>query len=70
MLEGGFEVVDDILGENVGMGQIVGVFKAFASEREADACRSQNLKSVYPLFVSALFLPSASRLPPVDLTGA
>ena len=30
----GFEVVDDFLGENVGIGKIVGVFEAFISEPE------------------------------------
>jgi hypothetical protein len=28
LFEGGFEVVDDFLGENVGIGEIVGVFEA------------------------------------------
>jgi hypothetical protein len=32
--EGGFEVVDDFLGKNVGIGEIVGVFEAFVSESE------------------------------------
>jgi len=32
LFEGGFEVFDDFLGENVGVGQIVGVFEAFISE--------------------------------------
>jgi len=27
LFEGGFEVVDDFLGENVGIGKIVGVFE-------------------------------------------
>jgi hypothetical protein len=34
LFEGGFEVLDDFLGENVGIGEIVGVFKAFVSEPE------------------------------------
>jgi hypothetical protein len=34
LLEGGFEVVDDFLGENVGIGKIVGVFEAFVSKPE------------------------------------
>jgi len=29
LFEGGFEIVDDFLGENVGIGKIVGVFEAF-----------------------------------------
>ena len=32
LFEGGFEVVDDFPGENVGIGEIVGVFEAFVSE--------------------------------------
>jgi hypothetical protein len=31
LFEGGFEVVDDFLGENVGIGEVVGVFEAFVS---------------------------------------
>ena len=34
MFEGGFEVVDNLLGENVGIGEIVGVFEAFVREPE------------------------------------
>jgi hypothetical protein len=34
LFERGFEVVDDFLGENVGIGKIVGVFEAFISEPE------------------------------------
>jgi hypothetical protein len=34
LLEGGFEVVADLLGENVGIGKIIGVFEAFVSEPE------------------------------------
>ncbi len=34
LFEGGFEVVDDFLGENVGIGKIVGVFEAFVSNSE------------------------------------
>jgi hypothetical protein len=34
LLEGGFEVVDDFLGENVGIAEIVGVFEAFVSKPE------------------------------------
>jgi len=30
--EGGFEILDVFLGENVGVGRIVGVFEAFVSE--------------------------------------
>jgi len=39
LFEGGFEVFDDFLSENVRIGEIVGVFEAFVSERvnvEAD----------------------------------
>jgi hypothetical protein len=32
LVEGGFEVIDDFLRENVGIGQIVEVFKALISE--------------------------------------
>ena len=32
--ECGFEVFDDFLGENVGIGKVVGVFKAFISKPE------------------------------------
>jgi hypothetical protein len=31
LFEGGFEVVDDLLGENVGIGKVVGVFEALVS---------------------------------------
>jgi hypothetical protein len=34
LFEGGFEVVDDLLGKNVGIGKIVGVFAAFISAPE------------------------------------
>ena len=34
MFEGGFEVVDDFLGQNVRVGEIVGFFEAFVSEPE------------------------------------
>jgi len=34
LFEGGFEVFDDFLGENVGVGEIVRVFEAFVSEPE------------------------------------
>ena len=34
LFERGFEVIDDFLGENVGIGEIVGVFEAFVSEPE------------------------------------
>jgi hypothetical protein len=35
LFERGSEVFDDLLGENVGIGKIVGVFQAFVSEPEA-----------------------------------
>jgi len=31
---GGFEIIDDFLGEYIGIGKIVGVFKAFISKPE------------------------------------
>ncbi len=34
MFEGGFEVLDDFLGENIGIWEIVGFFEAFVSEPE------------------------------------
>ena len=34
MFAGGFEVFDDFLSENVGIGKIVGVFEAFVYEPE------------------------------------
>jgi hypothetical protein len=34
LFKGGFEVVDDLLGQNVGIGKIVGVFQAFVSKPE------------------------------------
>ena len=42
MFESGFEVIDDFLGENAGIGEIVGVFEAFVSEPEdaESPCRS------------------------------
>jgi hypothetical protein len=32
LFEGGFEVVDDFLGENVGIGKILGVLQAFVAK--------------------------------------
>jgi hypothetical protein len=32
LFEGGFEAIDDFLGENVGIGEIVDVFEALISE--------------------------------------
>jgi len=32
LFEGGFEVVNDFLGQNVGVGKIVGLFEAFVSK--------------------------------------
>jgi hypothetical protein len=34
LFEGGFEVFDDFLSENAGIGKIVGVFAAFVAEPE------------------------------------
>jgi len=34
LFEGGFEVFDDFLRENLGIGKIVGVFEALVAERE------------------------------------
>jgi hypothetical protein len=34
LFEGGFEVIDDFLGENVGIGKIVGVFEALVYKPE------------------------------------
>jgi hypothetical protein len=34
LFESGFEVFDDLLGENIGIGEIVGFFEAFVSEPE------------------------------------
>jgi hypothetical protein len=34
LFEGGFEVFDDFLSENVGIGKAVGVFEAFVSKPE------------------------------------
>jgi hypothetical protein len=34
LFEGGFEVVDDFLGENIRIGEIVGFFEALVSEPE------------------------------------
>jgi hypothetical protein len=34
LFEGGFVVFDNLLGENVGIGEIVRPFEAFVSERE------------------------------------
>jgi hypothetical protein len=39
LFQGGFEVFDDLPGENVGIGEIIGVFEAFRSEPEdIEAC--------------------------------
>ena len=37
LLDGGFEVFDDFLGENVGIRKIVGFFQAFVSEQDVEA---------------------------------
>jgi hypothetical protein len=34
MFQGGFEIFHDFLGENVGIGKMVGLFEAFISEPE------------------------------------
>jgi hypothetical protein len=34
MLQSGFQVFDDFLGENIGIAKIVGFFEAFISERK------------------------------------
>jgi len=34
LFESGFEVFDDFLGEDVGIGEVVGFFEAFVSEPE------------------------------------
>jgi len=34
LFEGGSEVFDDFLGENIGIGKVVGFFKVFVSEPE------------------------------------
>ena len=34
LFEGGFEIFDDLLGENIGIGEIVGFFEAFVAEPE------------------------------------
>ena len=34
LFEGGFEVLDDFLGEKIGIGEIVGFFKAFIADPE------------------------------------
>ena len=34
MFEGGFEIFDDFLGEDVGIGKIIGFFECFVSEPE------------------------------------
>jgi hypothetical protein len=53
----GFEVVDDFLGENVGIGKIVGVFEAFISEPE----------DVEAGFVAAVATPKIRLLPHFSL---
>jgi hypothetical protein len=40
MFQDGFEIFDDFLGENVGIGQIVGVFEAFRLEPEDVAAKN------------------------------
>jgi hypothetical protein len=34
LFEGGFEVLDDFLGQNAGVGQVVGFFECFVSQPE------------------------------------
>jgi hypothetical protein len=34
LFENGFEIFDDLLGENIGVGKLVGFFEAFVSEPE------------------------------------
>jgi hypothetical protein len=39
LFESRFEVFDDFLGENIGIGEIVGLFQAFVAEpKDAETC--------------------------------
>ena len=53
MFQGGFEVFDNFLGENVGIGRVVGSFAAFVSEPEDVEA---GFVVIEPLFV--LFKPN------------
>ncbi len=58
MFEGRFEILDVFLGENVGVGKIVGVFEAFVSEPEDVEA---GFIVIEPLFV--LFKPNPHSPP-------
>jgi len=58
LFEGGFEILDDFLGENVGVGKTVGVFEAFVSEPEEIEA---GFVVIEPLFV--LFKPNPHSPP-------
>jgi hypothetical protein len=56
LFAGGFAVFDDLLGQNVGIGKVVGFFEALVAEPEdveAGFCRGCKLITVF-------FLPRAS----------
>jgi hypothetical protein len=49
LFEDGFEIVDDFVGENVGIGKIVGAFEAFGAEPEDVAAKKLACPRFLPL---------------------
>jgi hypothetical protein len=45
LFEGGFEVFDDFLGQNVGIGEIVGLFELSSLRQETARCASVAVES-------------------------
>jgi hypothetical protein len=65
LFEGGFEVVDDFLGEHVGVGKIVGVFETFVAEpKDVEA----GLVAVDEFFVFVSTPAGYERAPPLLLS--
>jgi hypothetical protein len=43
LFEGGFEVFDDFLGENVGLGKVIGLFEALSRSHKTSTVRKKLL---------------------------
>ena len=61
LFQGGFEVVGDLLSENVGIGKIVGVFAALPASRSVvDRLRASEISIMSPEFASSFHLQARS----------
>ena len=61
LFEGGFEVIGDFLGENAGIGKIVGVFAALPASRSVvDRLRASEISIMSPEFASSFHLQARS----------